>query len=110
MERLKQAGVRFALDDFGTGFASFGYLKQLPFDTVKIDGAFVRDMDSDTANAAMVASMVSMAQALKLPVVAEFVETEAVATALRALGVQFGQGYLFHRPQEMTETALLGTA
>lgn len=107
MERLKQAGVRFALDDFGTGFASFGYLKQLPFDTVKIDGAFVRDMDSDAANAAMVSSMVSMAQALNLPVVAEFVETESVATALRALGVQYGQGYLFHRPQEMTEAGLL---
>ncbi len=106
MGTLKEAGVRFALDDFGTGFASFGYLKQLPFDIVKIDGAFVHDMDTDTANAAMVSSMVLMAGALNLPVVAEFVEREPVAEMLRKLGVQFGQGYLYHRPEELTESGL----
>lgn len=106
MEALKVHGVRFALDDFGTGFASFGYLKQLPFDTVKIDGAFVRDMDTDHANAAMVASMVQMAEALSLPVVAEFVERPVLAEQLRALGVAYAQGFVYHRPEEMTEAAL----
>lgn len=106
METLKAHGVAFALDDFGTGFASFGYLKQLPFNSVKIDGAFVRDMDTDHANAAMVASMVQMADALALPVVAEFVERPALAERLKALGVPYAQGYLYHRPEEMTEAAL----
>lgn len=106
MGRLKQLGVRFALDDFGTGFASFAYLKTLPFDRLKIDGAFVRDMDSDAANAAMVASMVQMAQALGLPVIAEYVERQAIVTRLRELGVQYAQGYHFHQPEELTEDSL----
>jgi len=110
MDALKLHGVRFALDDFGTGFASFGYLKQLPFDAVKIDGAFVRDMDTDHANAAMVASMVQMAQALALPVVAEFVERQTLAEQLRELGVTYAQGFVFHRPEELTEAALLAAA
>jgi diguanylate cyclase (GGDEF)-like protein len=110
MDALKAQGARFALDDFGTGFASFGYLKQLPFDTVKIDGAFVRDMDTDHANAAMVASMVQMADALSLPVVAEFVERQSLADQLRTLGVAYAQGFVFHRPEEMTEAALIAAS
>jgi diguanylate cyclase (GGDEF)-like protein len=106
MNKIKALGIRFALDDFGTGFASFAYLKQLPFDRLKIDGAFVRDMDTDAANATMVASMVQMAQALELPVVAEFVERGAVLTKLRELGVQYAQGYYFHQPEELTEASL----
>ncbi len=107
MGRLKAVGVRFALDDFGTGFASFAYLKTLPFDRLKIDGGFVRDMDSDAANAAMVSSMVQMAQALNLPVVAEYVERPAVLARLQEMGVQYGQGYLFHQPEQLSAGALL---
>lgn len=106
MSKLKAAGAKFSLDDFGTGFASFAYLKTLAFDRLKIDGGFVRDMDTDPANAAMVASMVQMAQALGLPVVAEYVERPAVLERLRALGVQHGQGYLFHQPELLTEWSL----
>lgn len=106
MTQLKARGVRFSLDDFGTGFASFAYLKRLPFDRLKIDGAFVKDMDSDPANAAMVASMVQMAQALGLPVVAEFVERGAVVQRLRELGVQYAQGYYFHQPEALSEASL----
>ncbi len=106
MHRLKAAGLRFSLDDFGTGFASFAYLKRLPFDSLKLDGAFVRDMDHDEANATMVRSMVQMAQALGLPVVAEFVESARIAAALRDLGVQYAQGYHFHQPEGLSEAAL----
>lgn len=106
MARLKAIGAKFSLDDFGTGFASFAYLKTLPFDRLKIDGGFVRDMDSDAANAAMVASMVQMAQALGLPVVAEYVERPAVLERLKELGVQYGQGYLFHQPEPLSEASL----
>jgi diguanylate cyclase (GGDEF)-like protein len=106
MLRLKALGLRFSLDDFGTGFASFAYLKQLPFDRIKIDGAFVRDMDADGANAALVGSMVQMANALGLPVVAEFVERASVAQRLRELGVQYAQGYHFHQPEELSEASL----
>jgi EAL domain-containing protein (putative c-di-GMP-specific phosphodiesterase class I) len=81
-------------------------LKTLPFDRLKIDGAFVRDMDSDPANAAMVASMVQMAQALSLPVVAEYVERGAVVARLRELGVQYAQGYFFHQPELLSEDSL----
>ena len=106
MERLKHMGVKFSLDDFGTGFASFAYLKRLPFDRIKIDGAFVKDMDQDPANATLVASMVQMAHALGLPVVAEFVERAAVVQRLQALGVEYAQGYHYHQPEELTEAAL----
>jgi diguanylate cyclase (GGDEF)-like protein len=106
MDRLRAHGVWFSLDDFGTGFASFAYLKRLPFDRIKIDGAFVKDMDSDPANAAMVGSMVQMAQALRLPVVAEYVERASVAEQLRGMGVQYAQGYHFHEPEDMTADSL----
>jgi len=106
MHALHGLGCSFALDDFGTGFASFTYLRQLPFDTIKIDGAFVRDMDSEAVHGGMVRSMVEMAHLLKKPVVAECVETATVATMLRALGVDWAQGYHYHRPEPMTIDAL----
>ncbi|MEO8296548.1 MAG: EAL domain-containing protein [Burkholderiales bacterium] len=106
MQTLRTLGCHFSLDDFGSGFASFSYLRELPFDTLKIDGVFVRDMDSDETHAAMVRSMCEMAQLLGKPVVAEFVETAAVAELLGELGVSWGQGYLFHRPELLSAAAL----
>jgi len=106
MQALHRLGCRFALDDFGSGFASFTYLRQLPFDTIKIDGMFVRDMDVDLVHGGMVRSMTEMARLLKKPVVAEFVETEAVATLLRDLGVDWAQGFLYHVPEPLTADAL----
>jgi len=106
MHALHRLGCRFALDDFGSGFASFTYLRQLPFDTIKIDGMFVRDMDADPVHGGMVRSMVEMARLLKKPVVAECVETAPVAEMLRELGVDWGQGYHFHRPEPLTLDAL----
>ena len=106
MHTLHRLGCRFALDDFGSGFASFTYLRQLPFDTIKIDGMFVRDMDSDLVHGGMVRSMAEMARLLKKPVVAECVETEAVATMLRELGIDWAQGFFYHRPEPLTPDAL----
>jgi len=106
MHNLHRLGCRFALDDFGSGFASFTYLRQLPFDTIKIDGMFVRDMDVDVVHAGMVRSMTEMARLLKKPVVAEYVETEAVAVLLRELGVDWAQGFHFHVPEPLTADAL----
>lgn len=106
MQTLRDFGCHFALDDFGSGFASYAYLHQLSFDKIKIDGIFVRDMDTDPAHFAMVKSIVEMASSLNKEVIAEFVETAEVAQKLYALGVQWGQGYHYHRPQALNYQAL----
>ncbi|HSN32629.1 MAG TPA: EAL domain-containing protein, partial [Ideonella sp.] len=106
MHALRKLGCRFALDDFGSGFASFTYLRQLPFDVMKIDGMFVRDMDVDAVHGGMVRSMAEMARLLGKPVVAECVETERVSAMLPELGVQWAQGFHFHRPEPLTVEAL----
>ena len=106
MHTLHKLGCRFALDDFGSGFATFTYLRQLPFDTIKIDGMFVRDMDVDAVHGGMVRSMAEMARLLGKPVVAECVETESVASMLPALGIQWAQGFHYHRPEPLTIEAL----
>jgi diguanylate cyclase (GGDEF)-like protein len=106
MQTLHRLGCRFALDDFGSGFASFTYLRQLPFDTIKIDGMFVRDMDADPVHGGMVRSMTEMARLLKKPVIAECVESDGVAAMLRELGVEWAQGFHFHRPEPLTVEAL----
>lgn len=96
--RLKELGCGFALDDFGTGFSSFAYLQALPVDLVKIDGSFVRDLDTNPTNRALVAAMVAIAHALGKTVVAEMVEREAVADILRDLGAEYGQGWFWGKP------------
>ena len=106
MQALRELGCHFALDDFGSGFASYAYLHQLAFDKIKIDGIFVRDMDTDPAHFAMVKSIVEMATSLDKEVIAEFVETEEVAEQLHELGVTWGQGYYHHRPEELNFQAL----
>ncbi len=107
MDKLRSLGCRFSLDDFGSGFASYAYLHKLAFDTLKIDGIFVRDMDREPNHYAMVKAIVEMAHSLNKEVVAEFVETEAVAELLRNLKVKWGQGYLYHKPQALSYEALL---
>lgn len=106
MHRLHELGCHFALDDFGSGFASYAYLHQLAFDTIKIDGIFVRDMDTDPAHYAMVKSIAEMAESLGKDVIAEFVETAEVAAQLHTLGVNWGQGYHHHRPEALNYLAL----
>ena len=100
---LKEHGCRFALDDFGNGFSSLVYLKQLPVDYLKIDGAFVRDMATDSIDFAMVRSINDIGHLLGKHTVAEFVETETTITLLRDLGVDYVQGYAVGVPRPLAE-------
>ncbi len=102
--RLKEAGCGFALDDFGTGFSSFAYLQSLPVDLVKIDGSFVRDLDTNATNRALTGAMVTVAHALGKTVVAEMVERASIASIVKGLGAEYGQGWYWGRP-EPTEAA-----
>ncbi len=98
IRRLKDMGCLFALDDFGMGFSSFTYLRALPADYVKIDASFVRNVDTDSTNRALVQAIRAVAHALGKEVIAEAVESHAVATVLRELHVEHGQGYYLGVP------------
>ncbi|MBI5919753.1 MAG: EAL domain-containing protein [Nitrosomonadales bacterium] len=98
LEEVRAAGFRVYLDDFGTGYSSLSYLKRFPIDVVKIDKSFVREMNADGSDQALVQAIIAMAQALGLKVVAEGIESESQAVLLRRMGCCFGQGYYFSRP------------
>ena len=98
MKRLKELGIRLSLDDFGTGYSSLTFLKNLPFDEVKIDGSFVADIEKGDSDRALVKTMLSMASNLGLIVVAEHVENERQEAYLRAFGCDYFQGFLYSRP------------
>jgi len=98
IERVRELGVRVALDDFGAGASSFGYLKTLPVDFLKIDGQFVRDLVSDPLDQAAVRSFTDVARVAGMRTIAEFVDNHAVMERLRAMGVDYAQGYLIHKP------------
>lgn len=104
--QMRTLGVRIALDDFGAGASSFGYLKALPIDILKIDGQFVRQLLVDPLDQVAVRSFVDVADTLGLTTVAECVETPEVLDELARLGVGEVQGFLLHRPQPLAE--LLG--
>ncbi|MBY4677032.1 putative bifunctional diguanylate cyclase/phosphodiesterase [Marinobacterium arenosum] len=99
IEQLKALGCRFALDDFGSGLSSFGYLKTLPVDQIKIDGLFIRDILSDPIDLAMVRSINEICQLMGKETIAEFVEDQRIADQLRTMGVNYGQGYGIGKPQ-----------
>jgi diguanylate cyclase (GGDEF)-like protein/PAS domain S-box-containing protein len=102
---LRVRGCRFVLDDFGSGMSSFAYLKNLPVDFVKIDGEFVRDLVADPIHAALVGSINQIGHVMGLRTIAEAVEDEPALAALRALGVDYVQGYHVHRPQPLARFA-----
>lgn len=99
VDRIHQLGGRIALDDFGAGFSSFSYLKDLPVDAIKIDGAFVKSMAAHPANLAIVEAIVALAKNLGMRSVAEWVEDAPTLEALAELGVDYVQGFLIARPQ-----------
>jgi len=103
LSRLRSLGVRIALDDFGTSFASLAHLKRLGVDTVKIDQSLVRDLDSPGSDDLLVRSIVSLAEALDLEVVAEGIETQAQAEALLRIGCTRAKGYFYARPMPIGE-------
>lgn len=101
METFRKLGCRFALDDFGSGMSSFAYLKNLPVDYVKIDGGFVKDMLGDPTYLAIVEAINQVGHALGLKTIAEFVENDAILQKLRAMGVDYAQGYGIAQPKPL---------
>ncbi len=99
MRELKKIGCRFALDDFGAGHATYNYLKHLPLDFVKIDGAFVRDICTDENDYVMVRSINDLSHYLGLQTIAEYVEDDAILARLREIGVDYAQGYGVELPR-----------
>lgn len=102
---LRELGCRIALDDFGTGYSSLAWAKFCPVDVIKIDRSFVNNVTHEPADRAIIASVVELAHQLKVSVLAEGIETEDEAAALRALGCELVQGYLFARPMEADAVA-----
>jgi len=98
---LRSRGCRFALDDFGSGTSSFGYLKNLPVDSVKIDGMFVRTLRQDRADRAIVKSVNEIAHSLGLTTTAEFVEDAETLAIVTELGVDYAQGYAVGMPEPL---------
>jgi len=103
IQALKPWGCSFALDDFGTGSNSLAYLKTLQIERVKIDGSFVRDIVTNPRSRNVVAGIVELARGFAISTVAEFVENEAIADAVRKLGVDYAQGYAFGKPEPLNE-------
>jgi diguanylate cyclase (GGDEF)-like protein/PAS domain S-box-containing protein len=98
LERLKTMGISLAIDDFGTGYSSLGYLKHLPIQKLKVDGSFIRGIETDKADRAIVEAIVSLGRALNLTLVAEGVEQRSTITLLGKLGCHVAQGFFYCRP------------
>ncbi|QIZ78568.1 putative bifunctional diguanylate cyclase/phosphodiesterase [Ferrimonas lipolytica] len=116
LHELRQRGFSFALDDFGSGFASYGYLRRLPVDYVKIDGIFVKNLATNSKDYAIVKSIYDVCEVMGIQTVAEFVEDQEILQRLREIGITYAQGYGIARPQDLAtyqseeseEDALLG--
>jgi diguanylate cyclase (GGDEF)-like protein len=100
LDKLHALGFGLMLDDFGTGYSSLSHLQLFPFDFVKIDRPLVNRTGPDQASTGLTAAMVQMARSLRLTAIAEIVESEAAATALQAMGCEYGQGFYFSEPLE----------
>ena len=102
---LKNQGIRLALDDFGTGFSSLSHLRSLPFDLIKIDRSFVTNIHESGQSAAIVRAVVTLADALDVPILVEGIESEAAHAAVLAIGCSSGQGWYFGKPVEAEQAA-----
>ncbi|WP_084643994.1 putative bifunctional diguanylate cyclase/phosphodiesterase [Ferrimonas futtsuensis] len=101
LHALRRRGFAFALDDFGSGFASYGYLRQLPVDYVKIDGCFVRNLATNAKDYAIVKSIHDVCRVIGIETVAEFVEDQDTLDQLKMIGVNYAQGYGIGRPKDL---------
>ena len=104
MQSLKLIGCKFLLDDFGSGMSSFAYLKNLPVDYLKMDGGFVRDISRNPIDLAMAKSIQSIAKAMQIKTIAEFVECQKTLDLLREMGVDYGQGFYLGTPMPIEST------
>lgn len=100
---LREMGIRFAIDDFGTGYSSLSYLRRLPVDTLKIDQSFVREVDREANDLAIIQAIIAMARSLRLRVVAEGIETPEQAGMLQHLGCELGQGFFYGHPSPQVQ-------
>ena len=107
LARFKEIGVPLLIDDFGTGYSSLAYLHRFPFDVLKIDKSFVLPLATEEAKIGLVEGVVSLSHVLEMKTVAEGVESERHAEILRAMGCDYGQGYLFARPAPIGEALRL---
>lgn len=103
IRELKRLGCRFALDDFGSGLSSFAYLKNLPVDYLKIDGSFVRGIETDEIDHAMVGSIHQLATLMGIKTIAEYAENEGILDALADIGVDYAQGYGIAKPRPLQD-------
>src|ERR1700744_3670179 len=103
LRKLKAMGISVAMDDFGTGYSSLATLHAFPFDKIKLDQTFVKRLPHDTAAAAIVRTVLALGESLRMPVLAEGIETEAQWDFLAHAGCAKGQGYLFARPVAVTQ-------
>jgi EAL domain-containing protein (putative c-di-GMP-specific phosphodiesterase class I) len=98
LDELRRLGVGISIDDFGVGYSSLSYLKRLPADVLKIDKSFVRRLEKDSQDSAIVRMVIELAHTLGIEVVAEGVENEVQATQLKGMGCDMAQGYYFAKP------------
>lgn len=103
IETLREMGSSFSLDDFGTGVSSYGYLRSLNVDYLKIDGIFIKDILSDDVARAMVQSIVQVGHTMGLKIIAEYVENDEIVEILRMMSIDYGQGYGISRPEPLDE-------
>lgn len=107
LKQIKETGVQISIDDFGTGYSSLSYLHRFPIDLLKVDRSFVSAMEENTENGEIVRTVIALAKALKLKVVAEGIESIHQFHQLRILGCEYGQGYLFSKPLPAADTQRL---
>ncbi len=103
IEKLKQLGCRFSLDDFGSGLSSFAYLSNLPVDSIKIDGHFVRDIVDNPVSRSIVESIAQIGRVMGLETIAEFVENDGILSEARDCGIDYAQGYGIERPRPLRD-------
>jgi diguanylate cyclase (GGDEF)-like protein len=103
ISELQQMGTRFMLDDFGSGMSSFSYLKHLPVDFLKMDGAYVKDITINKVDLAMAKAIQSVAESMEIQTIAEYVEDQATLDCLKEMGVAYAQGFYLNKPMPLSE-------